>query len=210
MMSPPRIPTNQDQFEGRISAARDGSEEALAQVLELCRPYLLRIANDELAGDLQAKIGASDLVQETFLDAHRDLSRFSGATEAQWLAWLRGILQHKLANLIRHYRQTDKRQVQGGLPLPSPSADGHTPELIAPDSSPSARARAHERDEALARALAQLPKPQQHIIRLRSYGDLSFEEAGKLMGRSADAARKLWGRAVEQLQQLLEAPDESR
>ena len=119
-------------------------------------------------------------------------------------------MQHKLANLIRHYRQTEKRQVDGELPLPSPSTDGHTPELIAPDSSPSARARAHEQDEALARALAQLPEPQQQIIRLRSYENLSFEEAGKLMGRSAEAVRKLWGRAVERVQQLLESPDESR
>jgi DNA-directed RNA polymerase specialized sigma24 family protein len=58
--------------------------------------------------------------------------------------------------------------------------------------------------------LAQLPEPQQQIVRLRSYEDLSFEEAGRCMGRSAEAARKLWGRAIEQLQQLLEPPDASR
>ncbi len=108
------------------------------------------------------------------------------------------------------YRQTDKRQIDCEFPLPRPSADGETLELLAPDGLPSARARAHEQDEALARALAQLPEPQQQILRLRSYEDLSFEEAGKRMGRSAEAARKLWGRAIEQLQQLLETPDESR
>jgi RNA polymerase sigma factor (sigma-70 family) len=94
--------------------------------------------------------------------------------------------------------------------LPGPSAEGHDPGLAAPDSSPSAQARAYERDEALARALAQLPEPQRQIIQLHHYEDLSFEEAGRRMGRSPDAARKLWGRAIEHLQQLLESPDESR
>jgi RNA polymerase sigma-70 factor (ECF subfamily) len=143
-MSSSGIPPDQDPIEGRLIAARHGSEEALGQVLEMCRPYLLRIANDELASDLQAKMGASDLVQEAFLDAHRDFGGFHGATPAQWRAWLRAILQHKLANLTRRFRQTDKRQIDGELPLPTPSTDGQTPELIAPDSSPSARARAHE------------------------------------------------------------------
>jgi RNA polymerase sigma-70 factor (ECF subfamily) len=209
-MSPPGTHPEQDQIEAWLTAARQGSEDALGQVLELCRPYLLRMANQELASDLHAKIGASDLVQETFLDAHRNFSRFDGASEAQWRAWLRGILQNKLANLTRHYRHTDKRQIDCEIPLPSPSAVEHNRGLTARDSSPSAQARAHEQDEFLARALAQLPEPQQQIIRLRNYEELSFEEAGRRMGRSADAARKLWGRAIEQLQDLLESPDESR
>jgi RNA polymerase sigma-70 factor (ECF subfamily) len=205
-----RIPPEQDPIEGWLAAARQGSEEALGHVLERCRPYLLRMANQELASDLRAKQGASDLVQETFVEAHQDFARFDGATAAQWRAWLRGILQHKLANLVRHYCQTDKRHVNREVPLPGTSADGPSGGPMAPDSSPSAQAQAHEQDEALNRALAQLPEAQQQIIRLRSYEDLSFEEAGRRLGRSAEAARKLWGRAIEQLQQLLEPPNDSR
>jgi RNA polymerase sigma-70 factor (ECF subfamily) len=209
MSFPGRSP-EQDRIEGWLTAARQGSEEALGHVLERWRPYLLHMANEELASDLQAKVGASDLVQETFLDAQRDFGRFHGATEDEWRAWLRSILQNKLANLARHYRQTDKRQIDCEIPLPTISADGRSDGLMAPDTSPSAQARAHEQDEALARAMGQLPQPHQQIIRLRTYEDLSFEEAGKRMGRSAEAARKLWGRAIEQLQQLLESPDACR
>ena len=205
-----RTPPEQDPIGGWLTAARQGSEEALGQVLEQCRPYLLRMANEELASDLRAKAGASDLVQQTFVDAQRDFARCDGATEAQWRAWLRGILQHKLANLVRHYCQTDKRHIDCEVPLPGTSADGPSGGHMAPDTSPSAQAQAHEQDEALARALAQLPEAQQQIIRLRSYEELSFEEAGRRLGRSAEAARKLWGRAIEQLRQLLEPPNDSR
>jgi RNA polymerase sigma-70 factor (ECF subfamily) len=48
--------------------ARKGSREALGRLLETCRPYLLLVANNELDRDLQAKAGASDLVQETFIE----------------------------------------------------------------------------------------------------------------------------------------------
>jgi RNA polymerase sigma-70 factor (ECF subfamily) len=195
------------QVESWLAAARQGSAEALGKVLESCRPYLLKVANEYLAADLQAKLGASDLVQDACLEAHRDFGRFTGLTEAEMLAWLRRILLQNLKNVTRHY-QRDKRQVGCEIGL----ADVHPKELTVPassrDQSPSSQARARERDEALAQALAQLPEDQREIIRLRNYERLSFPAAGERMGRSPDAARKLWARAIGHLQRLLEPPDE--
>src|SRR5438445_4152014 len=57
-----------EDFDRWLSAARDGSRDALGRVLEACRRYLLFVARHELNEDLQAKGGASDLVQETFLE----------------------------------------------------------------------------------------------------------------------------------------------
>ena len=65
-----------------IQAARAGSREALGNALETYRNYLLLIAERELGDDLRAKGGASDLVQEAFLEAHKDFARFQGETEA--------------------------------------------------------------------------------------------------------------------------------
>src|SRR5262249_14287737 len=79
-----------------LAAARGGSREALGEALESCRAYLLYVAQREMAPELQAKGGASDLVQETFLDAQRDFDRFRGATEEELLAWLRRLLVHKM------------------------------------------------------------------------------------------------------------------
>jgi RNA polymerase sigma-70 factor (ECF subfamily) len=202
-------PPRPGQMEAWLAAARQGSNEALGHVLEVCRPYLLQVANDHLAADLQAKLGASDLVQETFLEAQRDFGGFHGRTEEEMLAWLRCILLHNLMNLTRHFRQTGKRRVQREVALTDPPREEVDKPLVDPEESPSSQARARERDAALERALAQLPEAQREIIRLRSYERLSFEEAGRRLGRSTGAARKLWGRAVEHLQRILEPPDDA-
>jgi RNA polymerase sigma-70 factor (ECF subfamily) len=55
-----------------------------------------------------------------------------------------------------------------------------------------------------------LPDDYRRVIELRYLEEQSFEEIGARMQRSADAARKLWARAVERLQQELESPDGPR
>jgi DNA-directed RNA polymerase specialized sigma24 family protein len=65
---------------------------------------------------------------------------------------------------------------------------------------------AHEQAEALEQALAGLPKDYRQVILLRYQEEHTFEEIGRLMNRSADAARKLWLRAVERLQQEMDKP----
>src|ERR1700730_6102303 len=90
----------------RLAAARAGSPEAMGQVLDACRGYLLSIASQELDPQLQAKGGASDLVQETLLHAVRGFGHFDGATEAELLAWLRRLLLNNLIDFKRLYRVT--------------------------------------------------------------------------------------------------------
>src|SRR5205809_5640398 len=72
-----------------LAEARAGSGESLGWALESCRGYLLAIADGELPPELRAKGSASDLVQQTFLEAQRDLPHFHGESEDEWRAWLR-------------------------------------------------------------------------------------------------------------------------
>jgi RNA polymerase sigma-70 factor (ECF subfamily) len=189
-----------------LPAARAGSREALGQVLEACRAYLLRIANEGLSDDLQAKGGASDLVQETFLEAHRDFARFQGDTEAELLAWLRCLLLNNVANFARCYRTTGKRQVGREVRLESgDSSRAEGAGFVATASSPSTEAMAHEKADAVARALERLPEDYRRVITLRNQERREFHDIGRLMDRSADAARRLWSRAIERLQHELEA-----
>jgi hypothetical protein len=70
-------------MESWMVQARDGSEEALGKVLELCRPYLLAIVQADLRPPLKGKFAPSDLVQDTFLEAQRDCrGQFHGAARA--------------------------------------------------------------------------------------------------------------------------------
>jgi RNA polymerase sigma-70 factor (ECF subfamily) len=189
-----------------LPAARAGSAEALGQALEACRDYLLRIAQGELGSDLQAKGGASDLVQVTVLDAIRGFAKFEGNTEAELLQWLRRLLLNNLADFTRQYRETDKRQIDREVRLEGDSSDERGGGLAAAWPSPSGEAMAHEQAEAIRRAIERLPDDYRRVIVLRYQEERSFEEIGDLLGLTANAARKLLLRAVERVQRELEGP----
>jgi RNA polymerase sigma-70 factor (ECF subfamily) len=188
-----------------VTQARGGSAAAIGQILELCRQYLLLVANRELDEELRGKEGASDLVQQTFLEAHRDFGQFHGTTQAEILGWLRRILLNNLGNVRRRYVETGKRQIGRELPLEGNGPGVALTQSLALDSSsPSSRAAANEEAAALDRALNRLPPDYQEVILLRHEQGLSFGEVGELMDRSAEAARKLWTRAICQLREELE------
>jgi RNA polymerase sigma-70 factor (ECF subfamily) len=195
-----------DDWSRWIDEARRGSREALGQLLEKCRNYLLVVARGALGEQLHAKAGSSDLVQETFMQAQRNFARFTGTSEAELLAWLRGILLNSAADFSRRFQETDKRQVGREVPLDEARQQAPS-ELTAALPSPSEALMAGEQDAALRRALDELPEDYRTVIQLRNYGQLSFEEIGKQLGRSADAARKLWARALKKLQQILDRSD---
>ena len=94
-----------------MAAARQGCQQSLGDLLTTCRDYLLLVAEKEIPCDLRAKVGASDVVQETLLAAQRNFVRFEGHEPEQLLRWLRAILILQLADLNRHYRHTLKRDV---------------------------------------------------------------------------------------------------
>jgi RNA polymerase sigma-70 factor, ECF subfamily len=183
-----------------LAAARDGSVEALGKVLDGCRDYLLHVAERRLRADLRSKGGASDLVQQTFLDAQRDFTRFQGESEKELLAWLRQILLHNLAHFHRSYRATAKRDLEREVPLPGPASSSEGGADIAGRTpTPSQQAAAREEAENVQRALERLPEEYRQVLALRHKEQLTFEEIGKRMGRSTSGARALWVRAVERL-----------
>ncbi len=188
-----------------LDAARSGSREALGQLLELCRGYLLMVATGELDADLQAKEGPSDLVQETFLEAKRDFVQFQGASEAELLAWLRRVLLNNVANFTRRYRTTGKRSIEREVVLDGQARSALEAALPAEGLSPSGQAVAHEQAAALALALERLSDDHRQVLRLRYEEGKPFEEIAQVMGRSANAVRKLFARAVERVQQEIES-----
>jgi RNA polymerase sigma-70 factor (ECF subfamily) len=190
-----------------LPAARAGSPEALGQALEACRDYLLRIAQRELGPDLQAKGGASDLVQVTVLDAIRDFAHFHGNTDTELLQWLRRLLRNNLADFTRQYRDTAKRQIGQEVRLEGGDSSAERGGgLAAAWPSPSGEAMANEQAEAIRRAVERLPDDYRRVLVLRYQDERSFDEIGDLLGLTANAARKLLLRAVERVQRDLEAP----
>jgi RNA polymerase sigma-70 factor (ECF subfamily) len=205
----PDVPARTDDFFEDLRAARAGSGEALGRVLERFRPYLLRIANHELDSALRPKVGPSDLVQQSLLEAQQGFTGFAGARPEDLMAWLRGILRHNLADVRTAYHEAAKRQLKQEELLDATNAGPLREKLVANTPSPLARVIADEDTQSVQRALDRLPEDYRRVLTLRHQGGRSFVQIGEVMGRSADAVRKLWFRAVELLRQELRGRDDS-
>jgi len=162
----------------------------------------MAIANQELGDDLRAKGGASDVVQEAFLEAARDASHFTGKNRFEFRGWLRQILLHNILNFRRRYRDTTKRSTKREVSSDSSDVTANRP---AHDPTPSRVVMQAELVAAVQRAITALPSDYRTVIELRSLQRLTFEEIALRLDRSADAVRKLWCRAIEKLQDELTA-----
>jgi RNA polymerase sigma-70 factor (ECF subfamily) len=189
-----------------LAQARRGNDAALGQLLELYRNYLRLQAQSLLGGALRAKVDASDLVQETFLKAHRQFDGFAGGGEPELVAWLRRILVRSLADAARHHRVAGRdyrRQESLEAMLDRSSLAVHAA-LASPASSPSARAIGREQAVLLADAVARLPPDYREVFVLRNLEGISSDQIATRLGRSVDAVQKLWMRALRALKKDLE------
>ncbi len=184
-----------DELEAWIEAARHGDREALGRALSAVRDYLLLVANERLEPALKAKGNASDLVQETFLLAQRGVDRFRGRTASEWRHWLRSILIRNMAQERRRFAATAKRQVQREVADTRGDAP-RIPRLHRNSQSPFGPARARGgRDRGIGPSAGSLSGSRRLAPTRGSFirGDRPAR------GISAEAARKLWTRALARL-----------
>ena len=194
------------ELESWIVAARQGDREALGLALSSARDYLLLIANDELEPALRCKGNASDLVQETFLRAQRGVEAFRGRTASEWRHWLRSILVRNLAQERRRFRSTAKRQVRLEVTI----ADESRLSSAWSNETPSHDLDRREREAELYEGLQRLPEHYRQVVVWHHLEQLTFDEIGQRFQISAEAARKLWTRALGRLRKELGPSHDSR
>ncbi|MDB5301315.1 MAG: rpoE 4, partial [Phycisphaerales bacterium] len=187
--------------------ARAGDEAALGRLLESYSKYLTLLARVQIGRRLQGKLDPADVVQETFLSAHRQIEQFRGTSEGELAAWLRTILAGQIALMFRRYLGTKGRDVNLERELAvqidqsSQALDGG---LVASYSTPSQHASRREQAVLLADALAQLSEDYREVIILRHLEGLPFADVAKRMGRSEDSVQKLWVRSLASLRRSME------
>lgn len=189
------------QIQRLITHSQDGSADALGEMLEGCRQYLLLIANERLDPELIPKAGASDIVQETFVSAGRNISTFRGTTDGEFRAWLRQILLNHLATARRRFIRSQKRSVSREVSLDRCENRGIGGNIRDRSSqTPSQNAVRNERTAQIERAMERLPARYRHVIQLRHRDHMSFQEVARELRLSPPAARQLWIRAIHRLQ----------
>jgi len=175
------------------------------------RSWLHVLAKTQMHPVVATRLDASDIVQQTLLEAHRDRERFSGQSPAQLAGWLRAILGHNVQNALRDLRR-GKRDVAKEQPLePAVSRSGlDTPSWMAgPGATPSEIAVGGERMLRLADGLAALPDEQCQAVVLRYWQGLPLADIAERMQRTPASVAGLLHRGLGRLRELLSSLEET-
>ena len=183
----------------------DNQRESSGEVLGRFREYLLLLARLQLGDQLRAKLDASDVVQQTLLEAHRKRTQFRGQSAAEMAAWLRQMLACNLADAIRALGRAKRdvareQSLEAGLQASSARLANW---LGAEQSTPSQQAQRHEEVLRLAEALAKLPEAQREALVLRHCQGLPLAAISRLLGRSSAAVAGLLKRGLQELRAQL-------
>lgn len=192
-----------------IEQARGGDEAALGRLLESYANYLTLLARVQIGRRLQGKVDPADVVQETFLEAHRQITRFRGVSEGELTAWLRKILAGQIALTFRRFLGTKGRDVKLERELAvsiDQSSRVMDAGMLASYSTPSQHAARREQAVILADALDKLPADYREVIVLRHLEALPFAEVAARMNKTEDSVQKLWVRALASLRGTLGGP----
>jgi len=172
------------------------------------RGYLSALARLQVAARpwLASKLDASDLVQQTMLQAHAAREQFRGQSPEELAGWLRQILTRTLANSLRSLGQA-RRDVRAERSLEADvdaSCSRLDAWLSADQTSPSEAAGAHERAAALAEAVAQLPDDQREVVLAKHCLGMSLAEIAGQTGRTPASVAGLLRRGLQALRERLE------
>jgi RNA polymerase sigma-70 factor (ECF subfamily) len=182
------------------------SDDAGEFAVERFRSYLLLLARGRLDPLLRGKLDASEVVQQTLLEAHQGRRLFRGRTPAEQAAWLRQILARNLANAARDLRR-DKRDAARERSLHAAveaSSSALADWLADGGPSPSEEAGRHERALQLADAVAALPDAQREAVVLRHWEGMSLEQIAGRLGCTTAAVAGLLQRGLKNLRKRLD------
>lgn len=185
-----------------LMRARAGDQAALGELLKGQNQLLEKMAQKEVAGRLQARLSAADIVQQTCLSAIRSFDDFRGDNEPQFAAWLRGVHERNVKDIVRQHVLAQKRAVSAQQPLNEELPHGQSLR------TPSRRVMLDESAARLMQALRTLPEAQAEAVRLRHLEQLSLNEIAEQMGRTDVAVASLLKRGLAALREHLPAESE--
>jgi RNA polymerase sigma-70 factor (subfamily 1) len=179
-----------------LARAKAGEEVAFRMLHDRHAARLRARVRRRLPPVLRRRLAESDVLQEAFAEAFEGIGRLQVNAPGAFAKWLDTIADRKAIKAVRRHLNADKRGADREI---SRGRRAETGTFVASDATPSEVASARELDEALARTVERLPEDYREVLHLVHEMGLSLAEAAKRMGRSADATRKLYGRAVNRL-----------
>ena len=173
--------------------------------LQQYEQYLTTLARAQLSPRYRAKVGASDIVQQSMMQAYQAIDDFRGESEGELRAWLRKILARNLIHLDRdlHRDKRDidrERSMEDRLGKSSFRLEGF---LAGDGPTPSQNVAAGERVIQLTKALETLPEGQREAVRLHYLEGMKLSEVAEKLDRSSGAVAGLLHRGLKALRETM-------
>jgi RNA polymerase sigma-70 factor (ECF subfamily) len=164
------------------------------------RSYLHVLAETQLHARLKTKVDASDIVQQTMLQAYQAREQFRGTSDAEKAGWLRAILGNVLCGIAREFgRQRRDISREQSVQAVERSSLKLQDLLSADTSSPSAAVHRHERAGQLAKAMLKLTNEQRRAIILKYWQGATLAEIAQELDKSTEAVAGLIFRGMQKL-----------
>ena len=189
-----------------VRRVRDGDAAAATILFDRHVDGLREAARRGLPASVRGKVGPSDVVQDAYLAAFLDLGDFEDRGDGSFARWLRQILEHKLLNEVRRHAGVAKRDARREVRLAT-GTGGAAGAPTSGEPSPSAEVAAAEESAALRAHVESMSDDDRTVIRLVHDEGLTFVDAAGRMGRTPDAVRKLYGRALDRVADRFDPPN---
>jgi RNA polymerase sigma-70 factor (ECF subfamily) len=192
-----------------IDGANRGDKVARQNLLERYRDYLRRMVAVRLDRRLAARVDASDVVQETMVEASRRMDDYLRERPIPFYGWLRQLAEERIVDTHRRHVTAQRRSVtleQRDHDLPDASADELVRRLFAGDTSPSNHLIRQERHERLKGALASLSQRDREVLVMRHLEQLSTAEIAAMLEISEPAVKSRLLRALIRMREQMGDP----
>jgi len=176
-----------------VALARDGDSEAFRALVERHSRAVYRLAH-RMTGSTQ---DAEDVVQETFLKAYKQLSRFE--SRANFSTWLHRIAVNCSIDLIRS--RPHRESAHDGADLDQFGADDG---LDAGRASPERLMLSVEVQHCVNTAMSSLSQMERAAFVLRHFEGRSIDEISQSLGLKTNATKHSIFRAVKKMRVALE------
>jgi RNA polymerase sigma-70 factor (ECF subfamily) len=191
-----------------LERARAGDAEALNTIFTRHRERLRRMVDLRLDRRLQARLDASDVVQDAYLEVAQRLSEYLLDPKLPLFLWLRLVVGQRLMKLHRHHLGTQLRDAGREVSLcrqafPPASSAALAAQLLGKHTSPTEAAVRAERQLRVQEALNTLDPLDREVLSLRHFEELTRAEAAQVLGIEEAAAGKRYVRALKRLTDTL-------
>jgi len=191
-----------------LVAVKQGDPDAVDRLFERHRESLRRMVHLRLDRAISQRVDASDIVQETLLEASQRLEGYLENPVLPFHLWLRHIARDHVIDAHRKHRLAQARSVDREEPRSQRAfRDRSSVELLtqleAEGLTPGAAAIRHELEIRFQAALEKLDSEDREVILMRHFEQLSNQDVAKALGLTEPAAGMRYLRAIRRLRALL-------